>query len=172
MNIQIPPVMRDLRRPKCSITYRPPKVVPKFTPPRIIWVTYVLLIPAPLKITVPCWKRRGIISMDTTTPWGWKLRAVVCTHIVEEIISTSQLLKHLKHNTQSNPIRHAWSLKHLNPPMPTTLRPFLSFLLFLNLEQLVHNNAMILRHAVEFRHSLSSGLSTPVPIIMAWTFRE
>src|ERR1700712_489124 len=25
-NIQIPPVIRDLRRPKCSITYSPPKV--------------------------------------------------------------------------------------------------------------------------------------------------
>jgi hypothetical protein len=35
-NIHIPPVMRDLRRPKCSTMYRPPNVVPKLTPPRII----------------------------------------------------------------------------------------------------------------------------------------
>ena len=52
-NIQIPPVIKLFLRPKCSITYNPPNVVPKFTPPRIICVTYVLLIPAPLNTTVP-----------------------------------------------------------------------------------------------------------------------
>lgn len=59
MNIQIPPVMRDLRRPKWLMTYRPPKVVPKLTPPRIICVTYTLLMPAPLKIVAPF--RRGSV---------------------------------------------------------------------------------------------------------------
>lgn len=52
-NIQIAPNIRDLRRPKFSTTYKPPKVVAKFTAPRMHWVTKLSERPAPAKIVVP-----------------------------------------------------------------------------------------------------------------------
>jgi len=52
-NMPMAPAMRDFLRPKFSTTYRPPKVQPKLTAPRMVEVTKELLIPIDLKTVVP-----------------------------------------------------------------------------------------------------------------------
>lgn len=51
-NMRRAPLIRDLRRPKFSTMYKPPKVVPKLTAPRMTWVTKLLEIPAPCRVTI------------------------------------------------------------------------------------------------------------------------
>ena len=49
----MPPTIKERRRPNRSTMYRPKKVMPKLTPPRIMAVTNELLIPVAWKIVVP-----------------------------------------------------------------------------------------------------------------------
>lgn len=143
--------------------------MPKFTPPRIICVTYVLSIPAPLKITVP-YIILDRLNVDYVTSLEEKKERN--THVVEEVVGTGQLLQSLKHNAKYDAVRHAWRLEHLKPPADPASCPLLGIQLFLDLGNLMHNDPMILGYTIQFRHGASGAVHTAIAVVESRTLRE
>jgi hypothetical protein len=89
-NIHKAPVIKHLRRPNFSTKYRPGNVQTTLTDPRMICVVYELLIPvADLSSQHP--PERNNFSQST-----YKYGSTV----VEKVICTGELLKHLYRNTE------------------------------------------------------------------------
>jgi hypothetical protein len=100
-----------------------------------------------------------------TADWGK-------SHIVEEVIGTSQLLQCLKYHTKDDAVHHPRTLEHLDPAVPSTPRSLLGIQLFLDLEHFLHDYPMVLGYTIQLGHGSFCPVCAAVTVIVSRAFGE